>query len=57
MRHKNGKSKLTTWSMGLLCVLALAGVAVAAQFFGAIFTSLGNGTTVNGNIYQAKADV
>lgn len=57
MKYSNGRNNLSTWSLGLLCVLALAGVAVAAQFFGAIFTSLGDGTTVNGNIYQAKADV
>ncbi|MDP9263797.1 MAG: hypothetical protein M3O85_05695 [Acidobacteriota bacterium] len=40
-----------------LCVMALVGVAAAAQFFGAIFTTNFDGTTVNGNIYQAKKDV
>lgn len=59
MRHKNGGSKrvLSTWSMGLLCVLGLVGVAVAAQFFGAIFTSTAGGGTVNGNVYENKEDV
>jgi hypothetical protein len=54
---RNGRNKLSTWSVGLLVVLALVGVAVAAQFFGAIFTSMGDGTTVNGNVYENKSDV
>jgi len=57
MKRMNGKSRLSTWSMGLLVVLALAGVAVAAQFFGAIFTSTAGGGTVNGNVYENKEDV
>jgi hypothetical protein len=57
MKHLNGRNKLSTWSLGLLCVLALTGVAVAAGFFGAIFTSLGDGTAVNMNLYADKSDV
>ncbi len=59
MMYLNGKTKqaLSTWSMGLLCILMLAGVALAAQFFGAIYTTTASGTTVNGNIYEAKPDV
>jgi len=41
---------------GLLCGLALVNVA-AAQISGAIYTSTASGTTVNANIYAAKADV
>lgn len=58
MTYRNGKTKqVSTWSMGLLCILMLAGVAVAAPFFGAIFTTMNGGDTVNGNIYEAKEDV
>lgn len=56
MDSRNGR-KLSTWSMGLLCILTLAGVAVAAQFFGAIYTSMADGATVNGNVYENKEDV
>lgn len=48
----------------LLAVFAVAAVSLvflnqtlAAQFFGAIFTTLGDGTTVNQNLYDAKEDV
>lgn len=51
------KRILSTWSMGLALILALAGVAVAAQFFGAIYTSMADGVTVNGNVYENKEDV
>ena len=37
--------------------LTFTGVVSAAGFFGAIFTSLGNGTAVNMNIYASKPDV
>ena len=58
MTYLNGKTKqVSTWSMGLLCILMLAGVAVAAPFFGAIFTTMNGGTTVNGNVYENKEDV
>jgi len=40
-----------------LCVTVLVGVAVGAQFFGAIFTTMNGGLTVNGNIYENKEDV
>lgn len=59
MTYLNDKTKqaLSTWSMGLLCILMLAGVAMAAQFFGAIFTTTQGGTTVNGNVYENDSDV
>jgi hypothetical protein len=58
MTYLNGKTKqVSTWSMGLLCVLMLVGVAMAAPFFGAIFTTMSGGTMVNGNVYENKEDV
>ncbi len=56
MDPRKGK-KVSTWSVGLLCLLTLAGVAVAEQFFGAIYTSMVDGATVNGNVYENKEDV
>src|SRR5574337_583148 len=47
----------TKWQLILASTLLLVGVAVAAQFFGAIFTSTGDGNTVNGNLYDSKPDV
>jgi len=57
MKRMSGRNKLSTWSMGLLCVLALVGVAVAVQISGAIYTSMADGGTVNGNVYENKEDV
>ena len=51
------KENLSAWSKGLLCLLVLVGVALAAQFFGAIFTTTVDGLTVNGNVYENKEDV
>ena len=55
--NRRDKRVLSIWGAGLLCVLALVGVAVAAQFFGAIFTTMNDGTMVNGNVYENKEDV
>src|SRR5579871_5416150 len=38
-------------------VIALAGPAIAQNISGAIYTTFGNGTTVNGNIYPSKDQV
>jgi hypothetical protein len=59
MMYPNGKSNrvLSTWSMGLLCILMLAGVAMAAAPSGAIFTTGADGLTVNGNVYENNTDV
>ncbi|MDP9264436.1 MAG: hypothetical protein M3O85_08975 [Acidobacteriota bacterium] len=41
----------------MVCGVLLVGVAMAAGFFGAIFTTTQGGTTVNGNVYENKEDV
>lgn len=38
-------------------VLLLVPLAIGAPFFGAIFTTTSGGATVNGNVYEDKADV
>lgn len=40
-----------------LLTVFVAGVSVMAHVNGAIFTTVADGTTVNGNIYQSKSDV
>ena len=52
--------RLSWLAVGALLATALlapAGVAQAASFNGAIWTSLADGATVNANIYDAKEDV
>src|SRR5437899_8442611 len=41
----------------LICCFAILAVSSAFAVDGAIFTTTATGTTVNGNIYDAKADV
>jgi len=50
------KFKVVT-SLALAIQLGSATILFAAQFFGAIFTTKIDGTTVNGNVYEAKEDV
>jgi hypothetical protein len=40
-----------------VCFIATVAVSAAGSFFGAIYTTEGDGTTVNGNVYQSKNDV
>ena len=54
--YRRVKQILLTGGAGLICALSL-GDAAAATISGAIFTTTVSGTTVNGNIYEAKADV
>ena len=46
---------ISTWWVGLLCAVAFGHAAAAVN--GAIYTTTLDGTTVNGNIYDAKSDV
>jgi hypothetical protein len=46
---------LSTWCVGVLCALAFGQAAAAVS--GAIYTTISDGTTVNGNIYDSKTDV
>ena len=50
-------SWLVVGAMAASALFLPAGVAQAASFNGAIWTSLANGETVNANIYEAKSDV
>ncbi len=54
--YRRIKQILFMGGTGLLCALALFDAA-AAPISGAIYTTTASGTTVNGNIYEAKADV
>ena len=54
--YRRVKQIFLTGGAGLICALSL-GDAAAAPISGAIFTTTVSGTTVNGNIYEAKADV
>lgn len=52
------KTPLRSIGLALMfCALTLLAVSAYAQVSGAIFTSLGDGTTVNANLYNAKTDV
>jgi hypothetical protein len=52
-RNRNHSSR----NLAILAVLLLAATLTSAQNTGAIWTTLNNGSTVNGNVYDAKADV
>ena len=49
------KKYLGGFVTAILAVLAMA--TIASAYTGSIFTTLGGGTTVNGNVYDFKADV
>src|SRR6266567_2686161 len=56
MRASTIKTSTNLWLI-LIAVMLLAGIASAANVSGAIYTTTSTGTTVNGNIYDAKSDV
>jgi len=57
--NKFTPKRLAVIAVPLMAVIVLAiGLQVsAAGFFGAVYTTLGDGTTVNANVYDAKEDV
>ena len=52
--HTRIKRAVCAWGVGLLCALALGNAVAGDNVNGAIYTTIADGTKVNGNIYDAK---